>query len=277
MSDLSLFDDRKRKKFKNKPLRLEVLTEIIIRLQQRDRNRQHRAKSLVRGSIASEKELRAQMQGHEKRRSSMSSFQGIPISPIHQSMKFNHAALRQSVSNRTDEDDHFNGFGSGNDNELHEPSRSAHNVRMESFDHLAMANHSEVDMDEKEKQSVETEREHDADHNNQSHNSSSDRADMVSVEIIMSSSSIGAQRCTIPIGTGQTLQELKALISTCLTDFDSFDESYAFFHDDTGFIFTQFQVSLRQVLQLMDIDPDAEEDVAITLRIGRIVSKYIKL
>eukprot|EP01083_Nonionella_stella_P122496 368588_1 len=34
-----------KKKFKNKPLRLEVLTEIIIRLQQRDQSR-NRAKSI---------------------------------------------------------------------------------------------------------------------------------------------------------------------------------------------------------------------------------------
>eukprot|EP00483_Globobulimina_turgida_P006797 UN06809 len=92
----------------------------------------------------------------------------------------------------------------------------------------------------------------------------------------MPSSSIGLQACDIIIRKDQTLQDAKQLISTCLTDFDQFDESYALFHDDTGFIFTEFDVTIVQALQLMDVNVD-DQNIVIDLKIGRIVSKYIKL
>lgn len=269
-----------RKKFKNKPLRLEVLTEIIIRLQQRDRNRfrEKRARSMVRSSVASDETLRsAAKSNHEKRRSSMSSFQGmIPISPIHQSLKFNHAALRQSVS--YDASDPFNGFGSGQ--ELQEPLNENNNLRMASLNNLYDGNQSEMESNDDDEKSQEKEEiivrrgsggsgsdKVDSDHSNRG---------TVSIEIIMATSSIGAQKCRIQLGKGKSLKELKTLISTCLTDFNCFDESYAFFHDESGFIFDELEMTMNEVLRLMHIDTDGADKISITFRIGRIVSKYIK-
>ena len=180
-----------RKKFKNKPFRLEVLTEIIIRLQQRDKNK-NRAKSIA--SVDSEHKERDKLEkasqlNHVKRRSS---FQGFGDNAA------NYAPLQQSVSQNYDK------YNYDNKNNQYKTIKPVDNN--------------------------------------------------VNVEIIMSTSSIGSQKCDIVIRKDQTLSELKQLISTCLLDFDQFDQCYAFFHDNSGFIFTEFDITMLQALQLMDIN-----------------------
>merc|ERR1719361_2850021 len=114
-------------------------------------------------------------------------------------------------------------------------------------------------------------------HNMHVQHQRSNSSKQVIVTLVMPSSSIGMQTAEIVMRRDQTLGDLKQLASTCLTDFDQYDASYAFFHDDSGFIFTEFDVSMTQALQLMDVDVEHEENINIIVKIGRIVSKYIKL
>merc|ERR1712129_273931 len=186
-----------KKKFHNKPLRLEVLTEIIIRLQQRDESRKQRSQS-IDIKIDDEK----------------------PAAPVivhnNNNKEPQHIPLQQSVSQK---------YNHGNNVHIHHQSINS--------------------------------------------------AERVVITLVMPSSSIGMQTAEIVMRRDQTLLDLKQLASTCLTDFDAFDPSYAFFHDDSGFIFTEFEITMTQALQLMDVDEHEHNNIIV--KIGRIVSKYIKL
>jgi len=201
-----------KKKFKNKPLRLEVLTEIIIRLQQRDQSKK-RSHSI--DEIDNSQNKVAAAPKHRKKRSS---FSGV------QKYKNEQMPLQQSISQP--------------------PLKyNNHNQQMQHMIH----------------------------HQHQS------SAEQVVITLVMPSSSIGLQTAEIVMRRDQTLADLKRLASTCLTDFDQYDMSYAFFHDDSGFIFTEFDVSMTQALQLMDVDVNNADNINVIVKIGRVVSKYIKL
>eukprot|EP01083_Nonionella_stella_P072178 194438_1 len=221
-----------KKKFKNKPMRLEVLTEIIIRLQQRDQSRRQRSKSIdsVAGAgvaiAAPDPQMNGDMNnGNQRRRSSI---QGVN-------------AYSQAVNIPQSESYEY----IQNNNDYH--------------NNYAMGIHHDQNMKQMEKQ--------------KSINAS---AESIAISIIMSASSIGPQNCDIIIRKDQTLQDAKQLISTCLTDFDQFDQSYAFFDDNSGYIFDAMDMTILQVLQLMDIEVE-KDNIVLTLKIGRILSKYIKL
>mmetsp|Transcript_52449 Transcript_52449/g.83487 ORF Transcript_52449/g.83487 Transcript_52449/m.83487 type:complete len:276 (-) Transcript_52449:137-964(-) len=106
-------------------------------------------------------------------------------------------------------------------------------------------------------------------------NANQQDVESVTVEIVMIRSSIGAQECEIVIRKDQTFEELKQLVSTCLTDFDATDDCYAFFHEHTGFVFDDWDMMIFQALQLMDVDVEAK-NLHVTLKIARSVAKYIK-
>merc|ERR1712157_502936 len=101
------------------------------------------------------------------------------------------------------------------------------------------------------------------------HHQSINSAERVVITLVMPSSSIGMQTAEIVMRRDQTLFDLKQLAATCLHDFDAFDDSYTLFHPDSGFIFMEFDISMTQALQLMDVDEHADNN--IILKIGRIV------
>ena len=94
----------------------------------------------------------------------------------------------------------------------------------------------------------------------------------ISIEIIMPSSSSGIQRCVIHIRSDQTLLDLKQLVSTSLNHFDSSNLDYVFYHNHSGVIFTNNNLTIKQCIAFIGHSEKNHGDLSTTLslKIGLI-------
>ena len=93
------------------------------------------------------------------------------------------------------------------------------------------------------------------------------------VEIIMPSSLSGIQRCEINIRSDQTLIDLKNLVSTSLNNFDSNNSDYVFYHNHSGYIFTNNDLTIKQCMQFIannNINTDVSMMTSLSLKVGII-------
>eukprot|EP00484_Ammonia_sp_Unknown_P030275 CAMPEP_0197032486 /NCGR_PEP_ID=MMETSP1384-20130603/11155_1 /TAXON_ID=29189 /ORGANISM="Ammonia sp." /LENGTH=579 /DNA_ID=CAMNT_0042462159 /DNA_START=1 /DNA_END=1740 /DNA_ORIENTATION=+ len=265
-----------RKKFKNKPLRLEVLTEIIIRLQQRDRDKyRHRAKSIE--SVDSE---------HKRRNKAMQSINQA-IAPDFK----RRSSFQAGVNNMMISDEPQYGYPSHDNYNVNNHHNQNHNnfgyaanggpALQQSISHQSYAYNDYQPQPPPQQQQQQQQQQQPQEpavvsfNRDVNQNANQQDVESVTVEIVMIRSSIGAQECEIVIRKDQTFEELKQLVSTCLTDFDATDDCYAFFHEHTGFVFDDWDMMIFQALQLMDVDVEAK-NLHVTLKIARSVAKYIK-
>lgn len=267
-----------KKKFKNKPLRLEVLTEIIIRLQQRDRDKyRHRAKSIESVDSEHKRRNKAMQSVNQsiapdvKRRSS---FQAGVINDNNGNLGAVNVNVESNLHVISDQhqyayhshDDHSNNNKYGYAQAPNGGPALQQSISHQNYMYNDFQPQQAQQAQQPAERAVVVSFNRDANQN---------EMESVTVQIVMSRSSVGKQECDIVIGKDQTFGELKQLVSTCLTDFDAKDECYVFFHDATGFVFDDCDMMIFQALQLMDFDVDAK-NLHVTLKIARSVTQYMK-